>query len=369
MLRHRPSFFPARVCCSFCLSFASMYYPKDLDPTKSKDIEFYLRKGLSDVHTALLCDVSFHAVGRERRKRNFSTIAPSVVKKVKKLLNQGQEKKHIAWNCGVKMSAVFEYEQEIKVVLAMEKLFWAMDKRTKDDIKLLFHDGIPTVDIAEICEVTERAIRRVLYLSYIPEERSHTHDADIVDRIYDQLTRCDPIKTVAQDCGVKFRTVTLVRNKYNLKDHHLGVHLSKDKIDEIRQCLLRGMPSTAASRSCGIHSEAILNIARQYNIPLAYAQKRMTPAMREEMKRRLEQGESCRVVAAACGVCETTVRKCIKAIKIASQSAATLVINEQKIETPPQTTENALSNMPTSAPSAPSRRIEFLDEIPFCILI
>ncbi|KAI8059449.1 hypothetical protein BC940DRAFT_323873 [Gongronella butleri] len=176
---------------------------------------------------------------------------------------------------------------------------------------------------------------------------------------------------VAKACGISVSSVTNIKRELNMtkppsngpysarwkvQPHQIVTECEKQKI---RRLLRSGMTTLKVAAACGRCEKTVARIRRKMNLP-----RQPTPsgAKLDEVNHLLAKGEDPSRVAEQCGVNVITVRR----LKRELNTKGWPLIKKEHDDSLPLCVESAPDN---NSASTEMTHIEFLDEIPFCILI
>ncbi|KAI8063585.1 hypothetical protein BC940DRAFT_307082 [Gongronella butleri] len=355
-----------------------------LDQAKRDEIKVCLLSGMSVAKTARQCGVSFYIADAERRRHKFpktrersKKCSTSTINQMRKLVSQGNPLAQVAAACGVNKRTAIKYQLQRPIPARFPGRLG--DIKKQQIIKLLLK-GVPAVTAARISKTSRLTVRFLKFETdiHLLDEKMK-YDTHTVENIMEQLLAGELPKNIAKDCGVASCFVTMVKRKFGLESNHETRHkiepglkiksshkiksiqfVHEQKRQEIERLLLSGMSTDKVAAACGRATSTVHKIKstmQQFKRPIVTAPKL------NEINQLLDEGVDPSIVAARCGRSIVTVMRVIKARIIQEQQ---MVTKKEQIDPVPLCVENA----PGSASAcSPFKRIEFLDEIPFCILI
>ncbi|KAI8062513.1 hypothetical protein BC940DRAFT_308816 [Gongronella butleri] len=373
-----------------------------LTQAKRDEIKVCLLNGKSNLQTAHDCGVSQSSVSRERI-RNGLCRPPrdaSTTKKIKQLLLDGISMNKIARECSVPWDKVRRI-QFLNDIPANNRRTY--DESTLEEIKRQLINGTPVTTVAKDFHVGFQFVRTIKKKASIGLGSSSMRlSANKIEEIKKRLHDGQSAMATAKFCGVSCTTVTKIRNRYKIPITWMTrSKLSATKIEEIKKHLCDGQSASATAKFCGVSRDTIRKITKYYKIP--FARRRFSPSttkVNEIKKQHLCGGRSGNFTAKFCGMCCATVckfpkhhgilrllkqlnqndidpcwtvEKCknskvtARHVEMSRETEGLQVIKEESIELPSLTTSGMSFNITTV--DVPLASIEFLDAIPFCILI
>ncbi|KAI8063776.1 hypothetical protein BC940DRAFT_306832 [Gongronella butleri] len=352
-----------------------------LDQAKRDEIRACLLSGMPMKQTARQCGVNYPVVSRERRIHNLpliiggpnKKISESKIEEINALVAQGKTIVQIAAACNVSTSTVARYRLKCDVPKPTNTPI--SEEKKKRIIQLLL-DGVSVAETASMNGISFGTVQRLKFLNDVSlpgEERMY--DPNTVKMIQEQILALPPgdasDKKIAVDCDTTVTFVKLVKKKMGICDHKIR----KDKVEKVVQCMTKRMSADAAAKECGVSVQSVRNICKERNIEIPNPRfKYISPAAKETMKKRLEQGHSASAVARTFGITKVRLERMLNIGKSRSKNVNCKPdshethregqMNKRLLRSGMSVNEHRSTSARVS-----SKRIKFVNEIPFSILI
>ncbi|KAI8063787.1 hypothetical protein BC940DRAFT_306858 [Gongronella butleri] len=324
-----------------------------LSDAKKQEIIKHLLRGVSLTETARLCNSSYESVRILKFINGIQspgeemTCDQETIEKIQKQLTAGKRPEDVAWDCDV--SCIFV--KMIKKQLVIDNLKITHDKTDKATQSVAkgmsvfmaakMHD-ITTFRVRKMCK--ERNIDYTRYINPVTKEEMKR-----------RLEQGESITAVAKACNVSQNSVRNFKKKANSScsatpRNRLVTENEKQKIERL---LRSGLSINQVAFACDRSWPTVARVQRKLQLP---RQQIASVANLEKTKQRhFEEVDMPRVST-------VTVKPVIKKRNLRAQS----VVKEEPVDFPALCAETTPDSIFSSASL---ENIEFLDEIPFCILI
>ncbi|KAI8063777.1 hypothetical protein BC940DRAFT_306833 [Gongronella butleri] len=293
-----------------------------LDKIKSK-----LLAGESFKKISTDCNIPVYMLKMAKKKFGIDdhrSISDNKIAKVMECLASGMSVRMAAKASGMSVFTARKICEKRKIPISDPS---TIPSSTKQEMKRRLEHGEHPLDVAAACNVSLTSVRRFQKTAQVvlPKKRQ------------------PPSKNLDPSCSAKARFSKMTE-------------LEKQKMTRL---LLSGKTNSQVAAACGRSISTVGNLRHELQLPRPPG---VCEPKLDKIKRFLAEGESPSSIADQCGLTIMTINRVIKWLNIHGQP----VIKEEQLESLALFAENASGS---SSASSSFKHIEFLDEIPFCILI
>ncbi|KAI8062673.1 hypothetical protein BC940DRAFT_349450 [Gongronella butleri] len=367
--------------CNVCRATVSNHllkrplsFPKVSDTHKQQIIKLAL-EGVSEAATARICKLrestvnivkflnDIHSAGK-KTTRNMGTVE----KIYDKLRTTGDPLKKIAADCGVSVCLVEMIKKEFRIDSRCPEI----SDDTIDKITKCIGEGMSISKTANVCGVSTSTVRKVCKARDLTPLYPRRIAPGIKQKLKRRVEQGDTWETAAKAHGVSLFCVQKIKKAANViawpskkyKEVRFVTHSRSKKTDcttqKMKQLLVSGMSVSDVAITCGRCVSTVM--ALKNNLQLSRQPAHPSVASMEEVKKLHEAGKDTSKVVKRRGASIAIAKR----VNCGANAQAQPAVKKEKVDSLAPCAEIAPGI--TSAPRT-IMRIEFLDEIPFCILI